>query len=98
MSVARLAFCIPGVPILMALLAVDCCACETLSGNCSYGAQAAYQNESTDEKVTDDPRKPLRGIASELGWSNATVARLRRITGFVVCQSEGKMRPFASGA
>ncbi|MHC2275395.1 hypothetical protein ACVME8_002006 [Bradyrhizobium diazoefficiens] len=98
MSVARLAPCILSVQALLALPVIDVRACESMSGNCGYTTQTADQNENKKKKVTDDPRKPLRDIASELGWSNATVARLRRITGFVVCQSEGKMRPFASGA
>jgi len=69
-----------------------------MSGNCSYGGQAAAQQINDGEEVTEDPRKPLRSISSELGWSNATVTRLRRITGFVVCQHEGKMYAFGSGA
>jgi hypothetical protein len=50
------------------------------------------------EEVTDDQRKPLSSIAAELGWSDATITRLRRITGFVMCEDRQKVRPIGSGA
>src|SRR5215472_12402419 len=71
-------------------------ACAAGQATCSEVSQGPDRGDHED--VTDDQRKPLSSIAAELGWSEATVTRLRRITGFVMCEDRQKVRPIGSGA
>jgi len=58
-------------------------ACAASPATCSQVSQRADKED--DVEVTAEQRKALSSIAAELGWSDATITRLRRITGFVMC-------------
>jgi len=79
--------------LLAMLIVLACAAGPSTRSQVSQGA-----DREDDEKVTEDQRKPLSSIAAELGWSEATVTRLRRITGFVMCEDRQKVRAIGSGA
>ena len=78
---------------LVMLILLACAAGQATRSQVSQGA-----GRKDDEEVTEDQRKSLSSIAAELGWSEATVTRLRRITGFVMCEDRQKVRPIGSGA
>jgi hypothetical protein len=81
---------------LQSLIMLILLACAAGQATCSQVSQGADRED--DEEVTKDQRKSLSSIAAELGWSEATVTRLRRITGFVMCEDRQKVRPIGSGA
>jgi len=79
--------------LLAMLILLACAAGPATRSQISQGA-----DREDDKEVTEDQRKSLSSIAAELGWSEATVTRLRRITGFVMCEDRQKVRPIGSGA
>jgi Trypsin-like peptidase domain len=81
-------------PRFLAMLLLLVCAASLAT--CSQVSQRADRED--DVEVTEEQRKALSSIAAELGWSDATITRLRRITGFVMCEDRQKVRPIGSGA